>query len=111
MIETERLILRPPEDRDRDAIAALNADPRVGEWLAGVMTREESDALVDRVNAHIAEHGFGFWAVESIAPEDEGAFLGFIGMAHPTFLEPLAARVEQEHLRVGDWTSNARRVR
>jgi RimJ/RimL family protein N-acetyltransferase len=73
MIETTRLILRPPEDRDRDALAALNADPRVGEWLSGVLTREESDALVDRVNAHIAEHGFGFWAVER---KEDGAIIG-----------------------------------
>ena len=47
MIETERLILRPPTDRDRAEIAALNADPRVGEWLSGVLTREERVVLVD----------------------------------------------------------------
>jgi hypothetical protein len=27
-------------------------------------TRAESDAVVDRIQAMIAEHGFGFWAVE-----------------------------------------------
>ncbi|MFL5297479.1 MAG: GNAT family N-acetyltransferase [Phenylobacterium sp.] len=77
MIETERLILRPPQDRDRPAIAALNADPRVGEWLSGVLTREESDAMVDRVLAHIAEHGYGFWAVERKA---DRAVIGMAGL-------------------------------
>lgn len=77
MIETERLILRAPEDRDRAALAALNGDPRVGEWLDGVKTREESDAIVDRVNAHIAEHGFGFWAAERKA---DGAIIGMAGL-------------------------------
>jgi RimJ/RimL family protein N-acetyltransferase len=77
MIETPRLILRAPEDRDREALAALNGDPRVGEWLSGVLTREESDALVDRVNAHIAEHGFGFWAAERKA---DGAIIGMAGL-------------------------------
>lgn len=64
MIQTGRLTLRPAVDADRDAIAALNAHPRVGEWLGGVRDRAESDAFVDRVQAHQAEHGFGFWVVE-----------------------------------------------
>lgn len=77
MIETDRLILRPPEDRDREAIAAVNGDPRVGEWLAGVQTRAQSDATVDRILAHIAEYGFGFWAVERKADE---AVIGLAGL-------------------------------
>lgn len=76
-IETDRLILRPPEDRDREALAAINGDPRVGEWLAGPMTREQSDALVDRMNAHFAEHGFGFGAVERKA---DAAVIGMAGL-------------------------------
>lgn len=77
MIETDRLVLRPPQDRDRDAIAEMNADPRVGEWLASVLTRAESDALVDRILAYIAEHGFGFWAVERKA---DRAVIGLAGL-------------------------------
>ncbi|HEY8573940.1 GNAT family N-acetyltransferase [Phenylobacterium sp.] len=77
MIETDRLILRPPTDADRPAIAALNADPRVGEWLSGPLTPAESDALVDRILAMIAEHGFGFWAVERKA---DGAVIGLAGL-------------------------------
>lgn len=64
MISTDRLILRPAVDADRDAIAAMNGDARVGAWLGGVRGRAESDAFVDRVQAHQAEHGFGFWVVE-----------------------------------------------
>jgi RimJ/RimL family protein N-acetyltransferase len=30
----------------------MNADPRVGAWLGGVRDRAESDAFVDRVQAH-----------------------------------------------------------
>jgi RimJ/RimL family protein N-acetyltransferase len=64
VITTDRLVLRPAVDADRDAIAALNAHPKVGEWLGGVRDRVESDAFVDRVQAHDFEHGFGFWVVE-----------------------------------------------
>ncbi|MGH1559889.1 GNAT family N-acetyltransferase [Caulobacter segnis] len=66
MIETDRLVLRPAADADRDAIAALNAHPEVGAWLGRRAVAEaESDAFVDRVQAHQVEHGFGFWVVEA----------------------------------------------
>lgn len=77
MIETERLILRDFRDEDRDAFAALNADPEIYSWLSGPISRAASDAMVDRIRASIAEHGFGFWAVER---KSDGAFLGFDGL-------------------------------
>jgi RimJ/RimL family protein N-acetyltransferase len=77
MIETDRLILRPPVDADRDAIAAVNGDPQVGAWLSGPLTRTQSDAFVDRMIAMIAEHGFSFWAVERKA---DGAVVGLAGL-------------------------------
>jgi RimJ/RimL family protein N-acetyltransferase len=77
LIETERLILRAPEDRDREQIAALNGDPQVGAWLSRALSREESDAMVDRILAEIAEHGFGFWAAERKA---DGAVIGLTGL-------------------------------
>ena len=77
MIETERLILRAPEDADRGAIAAMNADPRVAATLGSPLTRLESDALVDRVRVQIGLHGWGFWAVERKA---DGAVIGLAGL-------------------------------
>lgn len=76
MIETERLILRQWRDADRDPFAALNADPKVMLHFPATLTRQESDAAVDRQIAGIAAHGHGFWAVERKA---DGAFLGFTG--------------------------------
>jgi RimJ/RimL family protein N-acetyltransferase len=77
VIATDRLALRPVVDTDRDAVAALNADPRVGAWLGGVRDRAASDAFVDRVQAHDAEHGFGFWVVERKA---DGRMIGMTGV-------------------------------
>ena len=77
MIETERLILRPYRDEDRAPFAEVNAHPEVGRWLSGVLTREESDAMVDRIGAHIAEHGFGFFAAERKADQ---RLVGAIGL-------------------------------
>ncbi|HEX7943942.1 MAG TPA: GNAT family N-acetyltransferase, partial [Phenylobacterium sp.] len=77
MIETERLILRAYRDEDREAFAEINGHPEVGAWLAGVQTREESDAMMDRIGAHIAEHGFGFFAAER---KTDRRLVGAIGM-------------------------------
>ena len=77
MIETPRLILRDFRDEDRDAFAALNGDEEVARWLGGPLDRAASNAMVDRIRGHIAEHGFGLWAVERKA---DGAFLGFDGL-------------------------------
>ena len=75
MIETERLILRPWRDTDRDPFFALNSDPAVMEYLpAG--DRASSDAAVDKMIATETAHGHCFWAVERKA---DGKFLGFCG--------------------------------
>src|SRR3712207_1788093 len=44
------------------------------------LTREESDALVDRIEAHFDEHGYGLWAVEA-----DGSFVGFTGLMWQTY--------------------------
>jgi RimJ/RimL family protein N-acetyltransferase len=78
-LRTERLVLRPWREEDRPPFAALNADPAVMEWFPSTMTREESDAFVDRIEERFRDHGWGLWAVEvrGVAP-----FAGFIGL-HP----------------------------
>jgi len=77
VVETGRLVLRGYREADREAFARLNGDPRVGQWLGGPLDRPASDALMDRINAHIAEHGFGFWAAERKA---DGALIGMVGL-------------------------------
>lgn len=81
-IQTERLLLRRWRHSDRAPFAALNADQRVREFLPGCLTREQSDASVDAIKAHFAEHGFGLWAVEVPGVTD---FAGFVGMTIPQF--------------------------
>lgn len=77
MPETDRLILRAYREADREALAALNGDPQVGAWLSGPLDRLASDALMDRANAHIQAHGFGFWAAERKA---DARLVGMIGL-------------------------------
>ena len=64
MLETERLRLRRPSEADRDVAARWNADPEFTHHLAGVQTREQSDAGFDRWQRHWDEHGFGLLVIE-----------------------------------------------
>ena len=81
-LRTERLILRRWREADREPYAALNADPVVMERLPTVLTRDESDAMVDRIEASFDERGFGLWAVEVV---DGPACIGFVGLSRPGF--------------------------
>jgi RimJ/RimL family protein N-acetyltransferase len=91
MIETSRLLLRTWTDADREPFAAMNADPAVMEQFPSTMTRAESDAFVDRINAEFVKRGYGLWAVEVLA---SGQFVGFTGLAVPSFEAHFTPAVE-----------------
>lgn len=109
MIRTERLLLRRWRDADRQAFAAMNADPEVVEHLQGPMTRERSDDFMDRIEAHWDEHGWGLWAVEvpGVAP-----FVGYTGLWPADYLGPgmveVGWRLAREHWGHGYATEAAR---
>src|SRR4051812_18589774 len=64
ILSGDRVRLRRWRAEDRASFAAMNADARVMEFFAAPLHRSESDALVDRIEAHFAKHHFGLWAVE-----------------------------------------------
>jgi len=77
---TERLRLRQWTDADRAPYAALNQDPAVMRFFAGLQSREASDRDVDRWRAELDARGWSNWAVETRA---SGQFIGFIGLSIP----------------------------
>jgi RimJ/RimL family protein N-acetyltransferase len=90
-LRTPRLVLRQWREADLDAFAALNADPEVMRYFPAALTREESDAFAARARTHIAERGWGSWAVELIG----GApFIGFVGLSEPRFEAAFTPAVE-----------------
>jgi RimJ/RimL family protein N-acetyltransferase len=91
MIETARLLLRPWRDSDLAPFAEQNADPVVMRYLVGPLTREQSDAYVAQAKSHLAETGFGKWAVEApgVAP-----FIGAVGLSHVKFEASFTPAVE-----------------
>ena len=84
MLRTERLLLRRWTERDRAAFHALNCDPAVMATIGPVMSRAESDAFLNRIEARFDEHGFGLWCVE-LVDGGEREPIGFTGLAVPWF--------------------------
>ncbi|MBS0526560.1 MAG: GNAT family N-acetyltransferase [Proteobacteria bacterium] len=111
ILKGARVVLRPWRDEDRGPFAAMNADERVMAFFPRPLDRVESDALVDIIREHFAEHGFGLWAVEvpGVAP-----FVGFTGLAVPRFnaaftpCVEIAWRLAAEHWGKGYATESAR---
>ena len=79
-LTTERLLLRAWRDDDRGAFHAMNADPDVMATIGPVMTRAQSDAFMNRIMQHFADHGYGVWCVEF-----DGRPVGYTGFMVPWF--------------------------
>lgn len=78
-LTTERLCLRSWRLQDVEPMAAINADPRVGDWLGGTIDLEETSARLQLYGYHWEEHGFGIWAVEE---RTSGRLVGRTGLMH-----------------------------
>ena len=91
MLETERLILRRWKESDRAPFAEINADAKVMEYFPATLNRQESDELVDRIENHFENHGFGLYAVELKA---DRSLIGFIGLHVATFQAHFTPAVE-----------------
>jgi RimJ/RimL family protein N-acetyltransferase len=90
-IGTERIILRKWRESDREPFAQMNCDPAVMEHFPALLSREESDALVDRAEAHLEKHRFGPWAAEL---RESQTFIGYVGLVIPQFEAPFTPCVE-----------------
>lgn len=84
-IETVRLRLRPWRDEDVDAWAAMNADPRVTEFLGGPYPRVRSEASARRIRAQLEANGYGWWVVEE---RDGAPFAGIIALQEVPYDTP-----------------------
>ena len=81
-LPTPRLLVRPWQDADKPAYAALNADPEVMEHFPSTLTAGQSDEMVERLVARWGEVGFGGWAVERL---DTGEVAGTVMLSSPSW--------------------------
>lgn len=78
-IETDRLILRSWEERDRVPLAAVLADPEVRQFYPSTLTSDQASAQLDSSIEKAAANGFHFGAAEF---KTTGQFVGLIGLGH-----------------------------
>jgi RimJ/RimL family protein N-acetyltransferase len=110
-LRTDRLVLRRWRVDDCHPFAKLNSDATVMEHFQQPLTREESDAFIERIEAEFDECGFGLWAVEV---PGRAPFIGFVGLHRVPFDAPFTPAVEvgwrlaREHWGQGYATEAAR---
>ena len=76
-LETDRIILREWEDKDRTHFARMNGDPIIMQYLPRSLDEKASNHLIDKFQAHFKKHGYGLYAMER---KEDGAFMGFTGL-------------------------------
>lgn len=90
-LETKRLILREWKDSDIPLYVAMNQDPRVMEFFPELWSEEKTREVVEWNNQHVAENGFGKFAVEL---KETGEFIGFVGIVKVPFESHFTPAVE-----------------
>jgi RimJ/RimL family protein N-acetyltransferase len=90
-LRTPRLVLREWRDADAEPFAAMSADREVMAMLSPLPDRAACDAFIARMRAHIADHGFAYWAVEL---PGAASFIGSIGVHWVDFPAPFTPAVE-----------------
>lgn len=83
-----RVLLRRWRAADREALAAINGDALAMQHFPGVMSRSDSDALADRLQAHFDQFGFGPWALEIPGVVEFAGFVGLLNVAFEAHFTP-----------------------
>lgn len=76
----ETIILRQWRESDLEPLAEMNSDPEVMRYFPALLSREQSEAWLQRQRALIDEQGWGLWALDV-----NGELAGFVGLAVPRF--------------------------
>jgi len=100
ILTTARLRLEPCANVHLDGLHAMNADPQVMRYISGkAETRDETQAMIDRVQARWAEFGYSWWTfielgTDESLPAGERALLSDLA-AHAGLLVHNAVLAEQ----------------
>jgi RimJ/RimL family protein N-acetyltransferase len=90
-METNRLILRRWLSRDLAPFTAINADPKVMQFLGPLKSAEETQAMIDRIEDGFNKNGFGLYATEL---KETSELIGFVGCSVPAFEAPFTPCIE-----------------
>lgn len=112
LFRSERLGFRAWRGADQAMMAAINADPEVMRFFPGTVAAEQTNAFVERMQVHLEQKGFCYYAVDDLW---DGGFIGFIGMMvqeYPAAFTPcvdIGWRLKRAYWGQGLATEGARR--
>ena len=90
-IESNRLYFRQWKEEDKEFFFKLNSDPEVMKYFPQALSKNESDAFVEKVKFQINKRGWWFFAVEI---KNTSEFIGFIGLSNTAFEAPFTPCTE-----------------
>ncbi len=96
-LHTTRLHLRRWRTSDLEPFAQLNADAEVMRHFPRPLRRAESDLLVEKIESHFDDTGFGLWAVDVCGGTRDcrsDEFIGFVGLLTVPFRARFTPAVE-----------------
>ncbi|OIQ30934.1 MAG: GNAT family N-acetyltransferase [Bacteroidetes bacterium MedPE-SWsnd-G2] len=79
---SERLAFRPWQQSDLDAMAAINANPKVMAHFPDTQNKTQTQGFIDRMQEEYRLKGHCYFAVELIKTNE---FIGFIGLSTQTY--------------------------
>lgn len=80
--ETDRLIARDYVASDYVPFSEMNGDKVVMKYFPSTLSKEQSNAFLDRNQQELAALGYGLFAIEE---KSTGEFIGFTGFHEATF--------------------------
>jgi len=90
-ITTERLGLRNWIAEDFEPFHAMNRDQKVMEFFPKLMTEEDTQSFISRMQNHFNTYGFCYFAVEKLENKE---FIGMIGLLHQSFISKYTPSVD-----------------
>jgi len=91
IIKTNRLGLRNWQNSDIKPATIMNANKDVMEFFPNILSQQETEAFIKRMQQHFTIHGYCYFAVDELATHK---FIGFIGLSNQTFISDFTPCVD-----------------
>ena len=88
LFKSERLGFRKWRSSDLAPFAQMNADSEVMEFFPAVMSPQETQQMIERIQAQFDRQGYGLYAVDQLATRSFIGFIGFIYQEFEAFFTP-----------------------
>jgi len=82
LFKSERLGFRNWMVSDISKMVEISADPKVMEYFPSILTAQQTEEFIERMQKQFSDEGFCYFAVDKL--EDQ-KFIGFIGLSIQTF--------------------------